>query len=73
MIHPLADCEHPLLCLLGPGIVFLESSVKDEEGPDESNGGCGNVKTFQGLNIICKYALIREKKKKCGTTGVNIF
>jgi hypothetical protein len=21
MIHPLADCEHPLLCLLGPGIV----------------------------------------------------
>ena len=21
MIHPIADCEHPLLCLLGPGIV----------------------------------------------------
>jgi hypothetical protein len=19
VIHPLADCEHPLLCLLGPG------------------------------------------------------
>jgi hypothetical protein len=21
VIHPLADCEHPFLCLLGPGIV----------------------------------------------------
>jgi hypothetical protein len=20
VIHPIADCEHPLLCLLGPGI-----------------------------------------------------
>ena len=22
--HPIADCEHPLLCLLGPGIVSQE-------------------------------------------------
>jgi hypothetical protein len=21
VVHPIADCEHPLLCLLGPGIV----------------------------------------------------
>jgi hypothetical protein len=21
MFHPIADCEHPLLCLLGPGII----------------------------------------------------
>ena len=25
MIHPIADCEHPLLCLLGPGIVSQET------------------------------------------------
>ena len=23
MIHPIADCEHPLLCLLGPGDIFF--------------------------------------------------
>jgi hypothetical protein len=23
IIHPIADCEHPLLCLLGPGIASL--------------------------------------------------
>ena len=27
MIHPIADCEHPLLCLLGPGIVSLETAT----------------------------------------------
>jgi hypothetical protein len=25
VIHPIADCEHPLLCLLGPGIVSQET------------------------------------------------
>jgi hypothetical protein len=25
VIHPLADCEHPLLCLLDPGIVSQEA------------------------------------------------
>ena len=29
MIHPIADCEHPLLCLLGPELLksFLMSST----------------------------------------------
>jgi hypothetical protein len=27
VIHPLADCEHPLLCLLGPGIVLQETAI----------------------------------------------
>ena len=27
MIHPIADCEHPLLCLLGPGIVSQETAI----------------------------------------------
>jgi hypothetical protein len=27
VIHPIADCEHPLLCLLGPGIVSQERAL----------------------------------------------
>ena len=27
MIHPIADCEHPLMCLLGPGIVSLDTAI----------------------------------------------
>ena len=27
MIHPLADCEHPLMCLLGPGVVSQETAI----------------------------------------------
>ena len=25
--HPIADCDHPLLCLLGPGIVSQETAI----------------------------------------------
>jgi hypothetical protein len=27
VIHPITDCEHPLLCLLGPGIVSQETAI----------------------------------------------
>jgi hypothetical protein len=27
VIHPIADCEYPLLCLLGPGIVLQETAI----------------------------------------------
>jgi hypothetical protein len=27
VIHPIADCEHPLLYLLGPGIVSQETAI----------------------------------------------
>ena len=27
MIHPIADCEHPLLCLPGPGVVSHETAI----------------------------------------------
>jgi hypothetical protein len=27
VIHPIADCEYPLLCLLGPGIVSQETAI----------------------------------------------
>ena len=27
VIHPIADCEHPFLCLLGPGIFSQEAAI----------------------------------------------
>jgi hypothetical protein len=27
VIHPIADCEHPLLCLIGPGTVSQETAI----------------------------------------------
>ena len=27
VLHPIVDCEHPLMCLLGPGIVSLETAI----------------------------------------------
>jgi hypothetical protein len=27
VIHPITDCEHPLLCLLGPGIASQETAI----------------------------------------------
>jgi hypothetical protein len=27
MIHPIADCKHPLMCLLGPGLVSQETAI----------------------------------------------
>jgi hypothetical protein len=38
VIHPIADCEHPLLCLLGPGVVSLETATSG---------------SFQNLASVC--------------------
>jgi hypothetical protein len=27
VIHPIADCEHPLMCLVGPGLVSQETAI----------------------------------------------
>jgi hypothetical protein len=27
VIHPIADCEHPFLCLLGPSIASQETAI----------------------------------------------
>jgi hypothetical protein len=27
VIHPIVGCEHPLLCLLGPGLVSQETAI----------------------------------------------
>jgi hypothetical protein len=29
VIHPIADCEHPLMCLLGPSIVSQETAISE--------------------------------------------
>jgi hypothetical protein len=30
VIHPIADCEHPLMCLLGPSLVSQETAIVQE-------------------------------------------
>jgi hypothetical protein len=42
VIHPIADCEHPLLCLLGPGIDSQETAIS---GSLQQNlaSGCNGV------------------------------
>jgi hypothetical protein len=37
--HPIADCEHPLLCLLGPGIVSQETATNPILNHHEGDGG----------------------------------
>ena len=49
VIHPIDDCEHPLLCLLGPGIVSQETAIS---GSLQQNLG-----SFQLLAIINKAAM----------------
>ena len=33
MLRPIADCEHPLMCLLGPGLVSQESAISGSFQP----------------------------------------
>jgi hypothetical protein len=46
VIHPIADCEHPLLCLLGPGIVSQETATS---GSFQQNldGVCNGVSVWR--------------------------
>jgi hypothetical protein len=45
VIHPIADCEHPLLCLLGPGLVSQETATS---GSFQQNlaSVCNGVKKY---------------------------
>jgi hypothetical protein len=40
VIHPIADYEHPLLCLLGPGIVSQETAISGYPGALDSSCIC---------------------------------
>jgi hypothetical protein len=44
--HPIADCEHPLLCLLGPGVVSQETTIS---GSFQQNLGsvCNSVSVWK--------------------------
>jgi hypothetical protein len=45
VIHPLADCEHPLLCLLGPGIASQATAIS---GSFQQNIASVMVSAFGG-------------------------
>ena len=48
MLHPIADCEHPLLCLLGPGIVSQETAITGSFQPTLASV-CNGVTTIDKL------------------------
>jgi hypothetical protein len=59
VIHPIADCEHPLLCLLGPGIVSQETAIS---GSFQQNlaSVCNGVsvwKLIMGWIAFCFFSL----------------
>ena len=52
MVHSIADCEHPLLCLLGPGIVSQETAIS---GSFQQNlaSVCNGVRSYRDKNWKC--------------------
>jgi hypothetical protein len=34
VIHPIADSEHPFMCLVGPGVVSLETAISGSFQPN---------------------------------------
>jgi hypothetical protein len=55
--HPIADCDHPLLCLLGPGIVSQERAIT---GSFQRN--LVGVICFVSICMVC-VNFIRSKSK----------
>jgi hypothetical protein len=55
--HPIADCDHPLLCLLGPGIVSQETAISgsfQQNLASEYNGVSVWKLNGKALNLISK-------------------
>ena len=46
MIHPIADCEHSLMCLLGPGIVSQETAISGSFQQNLANV-CNGVRVWR--------------------------
>jgi hypothetical protein len=66
VIHPIADCEHPLLCLLGPGIVSQETAISGSFQQNLANvlSPCTKVKPkwIKELHIKPKTVKLIEEK-----------
>jgi hypothetical protein len=67
VIHPIADCEHPLLCLLGPGIVSQERSISGSQGLFLLRPPLPQVDSISvaGKKKSCNHR-VKVKKKICG-------
>jgi hypothetical protein len=51
VIHPIVDCEHPLLCLLGPGIVSQETVISGSFQQNLASVCNGKKKKTRGLEV----------------------
>jgi hypothetical protein len=50
--HPIADCDHPLLCLLGPGIVSQERAISGSFQQNLASVCNGATATLKGKYLI---------------------
>jgi hypothetical protein len=52
--HPIADCDHPLLCLLGPSIVSQERAISGsfQQNLASVGNGVSIWKLIMGQNIL---------------------
>jgi hypothetical protein len=50
VIPPITDCEHPLLCLLGPGIVSQKTAISGsfQQNLDSMCNGVSNWRLIMG-------------------------
>jgi hypothetical protein len=69
VIHPKADCEHPLMCLLGPGLVSQETAISGSFQPTHASVCIislqqhfkkMNFKASASMNTCCSLCPIRS-------------
>ena len=56
MLHPIADCDHPLLCLLGPGLVSQETAISGSFQPTLASVCNVTLSSFVCVCTMCMNA-----------------
>jgi hypothetical protein len=63
VVHSIADCEHPLLCLLGPGILSQETAISGSFQQNLASNLClfiGELSSLMLRNIQEKWLLLPD-------------
>jgi hypothetical protein len=67
VIHPIADCEHPLMCLLGPGVVSLETAISgsyQQNLASVCNGVSGKLSLIS-FKVIVVFSCEQQQPMRC--------
>ena len=69
VIHPIADCEHPLLCLLGPSIVSQETAISGSFRQNLASV-CSGVSVWKLIMGTDHCVLLKLKPSDCVLKGI---